>query len=431
MAAQATVPGSPSPIGIGEATLLSAGVLALLGARRRQRLRGSLPRARVPEPSAESIAAERRLRTLDAGERLLRLDVALRAAAATLVEGEAQVAVVRVGGDGAVELHLTDDATLPPPWEGARSCWELPGSTPVELLAEPARSVGAPCVALVQVGVDPDGREVLVDLEALGVLGVDAAADLADAVVRGLAATLATSIFAEVANLVGVGVDESVFLDHRQAHVAPSVDAALELAATLVGSTGSARQSTFVLRARHTSGEAWEPAVVLASSSAAADLTPDVLRPAMRRSGGLAVVAAGATPGAPWHLRAGEGHWRLEPIGIRLVPVGLTAAEVDELHDVLRHADAPLVRDEDEPRTDVDACADAEIVGAPVDEPFAGLPWSLLVRLLGPVEVVEPRGHDGDVRTIEGPRADRLVDAAPRSLHACRRPHCVVGARRA
>jgi nucleoid-associated protein YgaU len=41
---------SPAPIGIGQATMLTAGVLALLAARRRIRLRAAEPRARVPEP---------------------------------------------------------------------------------------------------------------------------------------------------------------------------------------------------------------------------------------------------------------------------------------------------------------------------------------------------------------------------------------------
>ena len=142
--APAAVDTPPSPIGVGEAALLSAGVLALLAARRRHRLRGSLPRARVPEPKAEMVAAERRLRSVDAGERLLRVDIAIRAAAASLVDTGAQIAVVQVGVDGAVELVLTSDAVLPPPWDGAAARWILPGSTPVELLAEAARSVGAP-----------------------------------------------------------------------------------------------------------------------------------------------------------------------------------------------------------------------------------------------------------------------------------------------
>ena len=194
----------------------------------------------------------------------------------------------------------------------------------------------------------PTGRDVLVDLEALGLLAVAAPAELADAVVTGIAATLATSVFAEVANLIGVGIDESAFLDHRHAHQTAHVDDALELAATLLGTTGtaSARRSTFVLRARHTGGEAWEPAIVFAGSEVAAEVTADLVRSASVRRGGLAMVVAGEPPGAPWSLRADDRRWVLEPLGITLVPVGLTAREVEEIHDVLQHADAPLVADE-------------------------------------------------------------------------------------
>ena len=338
-----------SPIGIGEAALLSAGVLALVAARRRQRLRSARPRARVPEPPPGTVATERRLRSVDAGERLLRVDVAVRAAAAALVDGPARVAVVCADTDGTVELVLTADASLPAPWRGARGRWSLPGSTPLEALAREARSVGAPCVALAQLGVDADGRDVLADLEGLGLLSVvgnDPA--LADSVVRGIAASLAASVFAELANLVGVGLDGAVFLDHRHAHHAASIDEALELATTLIGTTRSAHQSTFTLRARHTSGEVWEPAIVLAASAVADDISAEVVDVAARRRRGLAMVVAGAPPGAPWALRerpGGAGHWVLEPLGLPLAPVGLSADEVDDLHDVLVRADGPLERD--------------------------------------------------------------------------------------
>jgi hypothetical protein len=276
-----------------------------------------------------------------------------------------------------VELTLTGDADLPGPWHGGGRTWWLPGPAPVELLADDARTVGAPCVALTQLGVDVDGGEVMADLEAFGVLAIDAPAASADAVVRGVAATLATSVFAEPASLVGVGIDEAAFLDHRNAHVAGSVDSALELAATLVGTTAAAQQSTFVLRARHTSGEAWEPAVVLIGSSAVAELEREAVRSAGRCRGGLALVAAGAVPDAPWSLRIGDGRWVLEPAGVQLTPVGLSSEEIADLHDVLQDAAVPLVADETEP----------------VTEGEAAVPWSLMVRLIGPVEVVDTAGR--------------------------------------
>ena len=420
-------PGSPSPIGVGEAALLSAGVLALVAARRRMRLRGSQPRARVPEPPPETVATERRLRAIDAGERLVRVDVAVRAAAATLVDGPGRIAVVQVGGDGAVELTFTDDAVLAAPWEGAGARWTLPGSTPVELLADAARSVGAPCVALTQVGVDEDGRDVLVDLEALGLLSIVADPAEADVVLHGIAATLGTSVFAEVANLIGVGLDEDAFLEHRQAHHVEAVDEALELATTLVGTTASSKQSTLVLRARHTSGEAWEPAIVLTSSAVADEVTPELAHAAGRGRGGVAMVSVGDVCGAPWSLRAAPARWRLEPIGLGIIPVGLTADELHGLQDILDRADEPLV-------------------DAQVERPATVADESMAVEAAEPVRrstvVVDgpptrtrrrhrPVRTRRSLRAIQDPRADRLVDAAPGSIHSGRGPHGAVGPGRA
>jgi two-component SAPR family response regulator len=389
---------SPAPLGIGQATMLTAGVLALLAARRRIRLRAAEPRARVPEPPPQMIATERLLRSVDAGERLLRVDIAVRAAAASLAPGTAQVAVVRVGADGAVELTLTAPATLPTPWVGEGGHWSLPGPVPIEFLAEPARSVGAPCVALAQIGVDSDGRDVLVDLEALGLLAVVAPAAQADAVVRGIAATLASSLFAEVAHLIGVGLGESALLDHRHSHDVAHVDEALELAATLLGTTTDARQSTFVLRARHTGGEMWEPAVVLVGSDLAAEMTDDIAEAAAGRQAGLAVVAAVESARACWTLRADDRRWVLDPLGIELTPVGLSAADLEVLRQVLEHVDVQL--ESDEP---LDVALD-EVTWS--DERFEDPEWSLLVRLLGPVEVVD---HDGRAAHFERSKTLELI----------------------
>jgi two-component SAPR family response regulator len=320
------------------------------------------------------------------------------------LDGAARIAVVRAGADGDIELTLTAAAVLPSPWAGEGVRWLLPGAVSVELIAEPARSVGAPCVALVQIGVDTEGRDVLVDLEAIGLLAVAAPPETADAVVRGIAAGLAGSMFAEVANLIGVGLDEAAFLGHRHAHHVPHVDEAVELAATLIGTTGSARQPTFVLRARHTGGEAWEPAVVLAGSAVAGEVTAELAGTAARRQGGLAMVVAGEPPGAPWTLRAGDRRWTLEPLELGVVPVGLTGAEVEAIHDVLDHAAAPLVPDEP---LDV-TVEDLTWAGEEYIEPA----WSVMVRLLGPPEVV---ARDG--RPIRFERAKTLELIAWLALH--------------
>ena len=314
--------------------MIATGIIALLAARRRAKLRAAEPPARVPLPNPDMMAMERMLRRLDAGERLLRVDIALRAAAAELAEGEARIVVVRCAPDGAVEIRLTAPATLTAPWTGAERRWTMPGDVPVEELAANARAVGAPCIALTQIGVDEDDWDVLVDFEAAGLLAVDADPATADDVVRGLAVGLATSEFAEVAHLVGVGVDEAAFLGHRHAQVVPTVDEAIELAATLIGTPTTTTRSTFSLRARHTSGEMWEPAVVVVATAHAADVTPAVVRSISTR-GGLAIVVGTPVAQAPWTLRPDGAMWSLDPLGIKLRPVGIDQEALDDLDELV------------------------------------------------------------------------------------------------
>ena len=212
---------------------------------------------------------------------------------------------------------------------------------------------------------------------------------------RGIAATVASSVFAEVAHLVGAAVDEEAFLGHRHAHAAATVDEALELAATVVGTTAAANQSTFALRARHTSGEVWEPAVVLIGSALRADVTVDIARSATRLGCGLAVVAAGDVEGAPWTLRASGTSWRLEPLGAELVPVGLSDRDVAALHAVIEAADAPLV--DDEPSCVVRSLDSRgehpDPLPAPAEDVVEPLVWSLLVTLFGTVGIVDEEGR--------------------------------------
>ncbi len=422
--------GSPSPIGLGEAALLSSGVLALLVARRRMRLRASLPGARVPEPAPEQIATERALRTVGPHERVLRVDVAIRAAAAGLLDTRSQIAVACVAADGTIELTLTCAATLPEPWSEQRGRWVLPGAVPIERLAEAARSVGAPCVGLVQLGVDDDARDVFVDLEALGLLGVAAEPARADAVVRAIAATLGTSVFSEVANLIGVGLDAASFLVHRSSHHVDDLDEAIDLATTLLGSTATARASTFDLRARHTSGEAWEPAIVLGASSVAQLVPSDLVRGAARRRGGLAVVLAGDVEGAPWTLRATADAWELEPIGMRITPVELSIGDLRRVDELLRTADEPLHDELSDAAIAVPDMATAHADATPSGVPHGDSDDASGVDHVG-VERVDENGDGpaerGDgaasrpAKTVEGESLAKVVALSSASALADRR----------
>ena len=327
--------------------MLAAGILILVGVRRRQRLRAATPRSRIPEPRPEVVETELLLRRIEPGERGPRIDVACRSAAFHLIGTGVQIVVVQVSPDGEIALTLSGDHIPPAPWIGeGDNVWHLPAGIPVELLGESARRVGMPCVAFAQLGVDNDGWEVLVDLEACGTLAIDAQPSQADAVVRGLAAGLATSLYAEVAHLVTVSMSPDVLLDHRNAHQAESIDAAFDHAASLVGSTSMDERSSFELRSLRTGGEMWEPAVILLTDRDAVEREEGVpLPPAGHGIALVAAVGPDGLPDAPARLRAEPTEWILTVAGrsISMTPIGLDRADVDAVLAILHDAEQPLI----------------------------------------------------------------------------------------
>ncbi len=398
-------PVAPSPIRLEQAAMVVAGVLAVLGVRRRQRLRSAKPRSRVPEPRAAASAMERRLRLVDPGERSQRVDVALRAASSSLVGTDVQVGLVMVGVDGTVGLQLTGAATLPAPWTGAGPTWELPAAVPIEVVSEAARLVGTPCLALAQLGVSTEGCDVLVDLEACPTLVVEGHRDATDDIIAGIATSLAASPYAEVAHVVTVSVDDAALLDHRNAHRADSADAALELATSLVGARRADLESSFALRSVRTGGEVWEPAVVVlrASDSGADEIAA---APAIAPGSGIAIVAAVDedaidVPGC--RLRPAEGGWVFDGFGasVPLAPVGMSARELDEIAQLLGAASAPLEQPDDDQLDPADALT-APAGSEP--EPFVELPHAVVVGLLGEIQVVDAEGVAGSFersKTVE------------------------------
>ena len=95
-----------------------------------------------------------------------------------------------------------------------------------------------------------------------------------------------------------------------------------------IGSTAHATRSTFDLRARVTSGETWEPAVVLAGAAAGTVVPPE-------NRTGLAVVSASPIHGPSSRLAPEDGAWVLRPLGVRLTPIGLSSDDVAALAAVV------------------------------------------------------------------------------------------------
>ena len=415
-----TVPGGTAPGGLGVAVLLSCGVLGAVAARRRTQMRRSRVGSRLLQPSPVAITTEAALRGLGNGERIIRLDIAIRAAAAALSRSFASTTILGaiVERSGRIELLLSQAVShAPDPWiQTETNRWQLGHDTDLTSLAEAARRVNQPCPALAHIGSTPlrmvgepagDG-ELFLDLEALGLLAIDADGPHAIDVVRAIAAGIMVSPLAEIAHVITCGLDDA-HLGHLSAQTADSLDVALDMAAGALGSTAAATSSgttTFALRSLQQGGEAWEPAIVLAALDAAradGDIDSDLVSLTHIAGRGLAVVIARPVVGATWTLQQESGRWVLHPLGIEVTPVGLSSSDLASVLQLVDEADQPLLA----PITTIgagrrtQAYLDRSEIG-----PWVEPDWSLMIRLLGQVEVVN---HEDAPVVFERSKALELV----------------------
>ena len=420
----------PATTGLGAALMVSAGALGLIETRRRRQLRAAGVGDRLARPSATQVHTEVLLRSLSGAERLARLDLALRAAAPALAAQAASVLAAIVSDDGEVCLFLRGCATpddLAWKLDPHANTWRLSGGTSLTALAPRARLSAQPCPAIVHLGGVPEGGELFVDLEAVGTLAVDSPQALP--ILRNIAASLSVSPFVDVARVFSVGLGD-VSLGASSVEQVESLDAALDAAAMALGSTGQLTRdaTTFGLRVAGAGGEAWEPAIVVAAvggcggqsapgladgdrSDCAAALHGEVLA-AAGGGRGLAVVTdlapdAVASDGG-WHLRVDDdGQHLLEPLGLRVHPVGLSGDDVAQLTDLVHGTEQSFQRTP--PPAPSQQCSEWGTTGAAIVEPavaFAEPEWALLVRLFGQVQVTS---MDGTLAECERSKAVELI----------------------
>ncbi|MEI7546452.1 MAG: hypothetical protein WCK21_00125 [Actinomycetota bacterium] len=367
--------------GLGTALLLSAGAVSLLEARRRRQWRAAGIGTRLASPTPDDVRTETLLRSLTASERVARLDVAVRAAAADLAMQGAVVVAAVLGDSGEVCLYLRGEAhPTEPIWalDDATNAWRLAAEVDLAQLARSARRVTQPCPAMVHLG-STAGGDVFVDLEAVGALTVVSPSSAP--VLRAIACSLALSPFMEVSRLFTVGLD-ATWPGAPTTESVDSLDAAVDAAALTIGSTAALAIPTFRIRSEAAGGEAWEPAIVVATGEHPTAEVAAVLQ-AIGPGRGMGVVVD--RPGLPgdWVLRHECGRHVLEPLGLEVHPVGLTAADVAGVRSVLAAADKqPVVHAGVVPINGVPRSAD----------PFVEPDWSVMVRVLGQVEVVSASG---------------------------------------
>jgi nucleoid-associated protein YgaU len=454
---------------IERAALLVAGFVALLSFRRRRRDAKIRPGQVPPEPDAGLTGLHTALLAADDPAWPLRLDEAVRSIAAMhrrantagpADQGLPLIQVLLRHADGDIEAFLDriSGGDPPSPWRATvdRRIWRLPAAAELGL-DDAARQMPHPNPTLVQLGVTDDGAALLIDLEAVGVLALDdePGQDTGSPVgVRGIAramtATLATSPLAGVPRIRTSGFDPYGFANEERIHTHATVEDLREcvqadarhLTEALAGDGHQHSASTLSLRATH-ADEAVEPVVAVVADR---DLTPEQADPLIRLADGggrgvAVVLPLRVAPAATWrlvHLRTPrdvdpapdsrsatpiglpESRWRLDPLGVTVRPAALAADELAGLAALLDEADAPpttpavvLPFRRSEPGTAAGAedggagepQATSSVTGPSTSPTFEPPAWRVMVRLLGPPDVV---GRDGS--TADDVR-DRTVEA--------------------
>jgi hypothetical protein len=410
--------GAPLSRSLAAALLLCAGALGLVRIRRRQQLRVATIDTVVPAPGLERIRTERLLGSLDPVARALRLDLALRSAGRQLVGSGAHVCVVVLSDVGAVTVVFDRPAPAPTrPWSPTRTAdrWHLAADISDEELANDARLAGQPCPALCHLGVvspgervdrhpadrdagrAPDG-DVFIDLESVGLLCLAGPLAATVDIARGIAASLTVSPVGETVDVITHELELGLEATGRSHRRADRFDEALDTAATLLGPSLAARAvaRTSELRSRGAGGDTWDAVVVVSGAERLDDDDVSDLVRVAEAGRGLGVVTCHRVAGASAVLEAHPHAWILQPFGIELVPVGLTAERVAAVGDLIAGSSEPLPQ---VPRM-------APPRSSSMPPPFVEQPWELLVRILGPVGVVT---RAGDPVRFERGRSLELV----------------------
>jgi hypothetical protein len=254
---------------------------------------------------------------------------------------------------------------------------------------------------MVGLGRDESDAEIFVDLEAVCVLDLGAHGQGLDAA-RHLTATLALTPLADELRVVTVGEVLPDLAVRHEVRSVPDLSSAVAevgtMTAPILAATGGHR-STFRLRA-FASHEPWEPVVViLRDPPSPGDPAWDELAALASGHRGVAVVGSGLPTIEDAAMVAADdgtlsvGRWTVRPHGLDEPEADLLTRMVavdDEQDGVTEGELTDAERTEGEA---IDATDDDRTGGPGPDGPQ---PWTLMVRVLGPVDVVTPDGRSAE-----------------------------------
>lgn len=400
---------APIVAGIGAAVALATGLaLRLRWLRQRRATRGACHRP-VPASPVEQAA----LSAADvplvrwAGQHLAALLRSLDRRRLT-----AAPVAVELSESAGIELlwDAPQQAPAPPGWTTADGgwAWRLTYDPEQPL---PADELPAGIPALVTIG-QRDGRQLLVDLEAFGLLTVAGPAEHTDAFARSVAVELACGTELSDAYVTTIDLDLDAGIAPRHRLTAADVSGALAQLDNANRSVADALEhdrtaDTFRARSGHTTPI--EATVVVVRAPDADQLAR--LADAATARHGVAVVATGAAPaaaqGAHVDIDPSGARARLDPLGIVFQPVGLPAPVAEAIHAAV----AALGELPDD--TAGDAAAPPGLHGDGHGPPADHAPATVTDRTAVPVATSGSAGGNGD---RGGQPAGPGVDEDPRRL---------------
>jgi LysM repeat protein len=349
----------------GVGALLAAGLLILLTSRRARQQRRRRPGQRIAMPPPDLAAAEMELRLSEDPSGLIRVDQGLRTLSLLLGERSRTLPELRFARltGSRLELTLAAPETLPAPFTGTpdRTVWVLSADAALPTDAR-LEAVPAPYPSLVTLGQDPEGAQILLDLEHVGALATVGNSEDEVAVLAAIAAEFATSPWADDLQITLVGCLDQLpaalgngrvrHVDHLE-QVLPALEKRASAVRAALGRQDlhSLREARTARPHMHEVEGCWPPEILLLAAPVAPALRARLSSLLLDNPpAGLAIVTAGDVELAAWRIRfetADTATAVLEPLNVALQPQKLTTPDLDQLVKLLAVADRPSEQPDD------------------------------------------------------------------------------------
>jgi DNA-binding SARP family transcriptional activator len=321
-----------------EAGLLSAAVIGTLQIFRRRQAQHRPAGRRIRLPGPAVAATELALRTGEAPDQVDLVDRALHALVEDLRSAGMAAPTIQavVAGPDSLELLIDRPVAPPPPWtsvaEGFRWRIDRDAIRP----APPDRS--APLPALAPVGeAAGGGSQVLINLEAAGMVGVTGAGDRAAGAVRAVTTALSGLPWAGAVDVVAVGFGQGLgVVEHVRVadHVGPLLEdlhARARVMRTVIGGG-----DPFHGRVDGRAIDGWAPTIVCCAIALTDGELASLAEVTAPGSGVLAIVTGGQEL-TSWTINVDGVPMAIHPLRLAIEPTVLSEVElhgVSQLYEI-------------------------------------------------------------------------------------------------